>query len=104
MLLFDEPLSNLDAKLRRRVREEIREIQQSLNLTTVYVTHDQVEAMTLAHRVAIMDQGVLQQIGKPREVYDNPANLFVAGFMGSPSMNFIDGRVENGRFESDGVS
>ncbi len=104
VFLMDEPLSNLDAKLRGYMRAELKHMQHELGVTTVYVTHDQVEAMTLAHRVAIMDQGVLQQIGKPREVYDNPANLFVAGFMGSPSMNFIDGRVENGRFESDGVS
>lgn len=104
VFLMDEPLSNLDAKLRGYMRAELKHMQHELGVTTVYVTHDQVEAMTLAHRVAIMDHGVLQQIGKPREVYDDPANLFVAGFMGSPSMNFIDGRVENGRFESEGVS
>ena len=104
VFLMDEPLSNLDAKLRGYMRAQLKHMQHELNVTTVYVTHDQVEAMTLAHRVAIMDEGVLQQIGSPREVYDNPANLFVAGFMGSPSMNFIDGRIENGRFESTGVS
>ncbi len=104
VFLMDEPLSNLDAKLRGYMRAELKHMQHELGVTTVYVTHDQVEAMTLAHRVAIMNEGVLQQIGKPREVYDNPANLFVAGFMGSPSMNFVDGQVENGRFESDGVS
>ncbi|MHA1567477.1 MAG: ABC transporter ATP-binding protein [Alphaproteobacteria bacterium] len=104
VFLMDEPLSNLDAKLRGYMRAELKRMQHELNVTTVYVTHDQVEAMTLAHRVVIMDNGVLQQIGPPREVYDNPANLFVAGFMGSPSMNFIDGRIENSRFESYGVS
>ena len=102
--LMDEPLSNLDAKLRGYMRAELKHMQHALGVTTVYVTHDQVEAMTLAHRVAIMDFGVLQQIGSPREVYDNPANLFVAGFMGSPPMNFIRGSLENGRFESHGVS
>ena len=100
--LMDEPLSNLDAKLRGYMRAELKHMQHELGVTTVYVTHDQVEAMTLAHRVAILDEGALQQIGTPREVYDNPANLFVAGFMGSPPMNFIRGRIENGRFESEG--
>ena len=100
--LMDEPLSNLDAKLRGYMRAELKHMQHALGVTTVYVTHDQVEAMTLAHRVAILDEGALQQIGSPREVYDNPANLFVAGFMGSPPMNFIRGSVENGRFESEG--
>ncbi len=104
VFLMDEPLSNLDAKLRGYMRAELKHMQHELGVTTVYVTHDQVEAMTLAHRVAIMDEGVLQQIGTPRDVYDRPANLFVAGFMGSPSMNFIRGSVENGRFESHGVS
>ena len=100
--LMDEPLSNLDAKLRGYMRAELKHMQHELGVTTVYVTHDQVEAMTLAHRVAILDEGALQQIGTPREVYDDPANLFVAGFMGSPPMNFIRGSVENGRFESRG--
>ena len=100
--LMDEPLSNLDAKLRGYMRAELKHMQHELGVTTVYVTHDQVEAMTLAHRVAILDEGALQQIGTPREVYDDPANLFVAGFMGSPPMNFIRGRIENGRFESGG--
>ena len=100
--LMDEPLSNLDAKLRGYMRAELKHMQHELGVTTVYVTHDQVEAMTLAHRVAILDEGALQQIGTPREVYDHPANLFVAGFMGSPPMNFIRGSVENGRFESGG--
>ena len=100
--LMDEPLSNLDAKLRGYMRAELKHMQHELGVTTVYVTHDQVEAMTLAHRVAILDEGALQQIGTPREVYDHPANLFVAGFMGSPPMNFIRGSIENDRFESGG--
>ncbi len=104
VFLMDEPLSNLDAKLRGHMRAELKHMQHALGVTTIYVTHDQVEAMTLAHRVAVMDQGVLQQIGTPREVYDNPSNLFVAGFMGSPPMNFLEGRVENGRFVNEGVS
>ncbi|EJL56750.1 ATPase component of ABC-type sugar transporter [Rhizobium sp. CF122] len=104
VFLMDEPLSNLDAKLRGFMRAELKRMQHQLGVTTVYVTHDQVEAMTLAHRVAIMDRGVLQQIGPPREVYDRPANLFVAGFMGSPPMNFLRGRIEDNRFESHGVS
>ncbi len=102
--LMDEPLSNLDAKLRGYMRAELKHMQHELGVTTVYVTHDQVEAMTLAHRVAIMDHGVLQQIGTPRDVYDNPANMFVAGFMGSPPMNFLRGRIEGNRFESHEVS
>jgi multiple sugar transport system ATP-binding protein len=104
VFLMDEPLSNLDAKLRGHMRAELKHMQHELGVTTIYVTHDQVEAMTLAHRVAVMDHGVLQQIGTPREVYDNPANLFVAGFMGSPPMNFIHGRIENGRFTGPDVS
>ena len=98
VFLMDEPLSNLDAKLRGHMRAELKHMQHELGVTTIYVTHDQVEAMTLAHRVAVMDHGVLQQIGTPREVYDNPTNLFVAGFMGSPPMNFLHGRMERGRF------
>ncbi len=98
VFLMDEPLSNLDAKLRGYMRAELKHMQHALGVTTVYVTHDQVEAMTLAHRVVVMDQGVLQQIGTPREVYDRPANLFVAGFMGSPPMNFVAGDMENGSF------
>jgi multiple sugar transport system ATP-binding protein len=93
VFLMDEPLSNLDAKLRGYMRAELKHMQHDLGVTTIYVTHDQVEAMTLAHRVAVMDGGVLQQIGTPREVYDRPANLFVAGFIGSPPMNFIRGEV-----------
>ena len=89
LFLFDEPLSNLDAKLRVEMRTEIKKLYQRLGKTTVYVTHDQVEAMTLASRIAVMHQGRLQQFASPREVYERPANMFVAGFMGSPAMNFL---------------
>jgi len=89
LFLFDEPLSNLDAKLRVEMRTEIKKLHQRVRKTTIYVTHDQVEAMTLASRVAVLHKGVLQQFDAPRVVYDRPANRFVAGFMGSPSMNFI---------------
>src|ERR1700704_5237342 len=89
LFLFDEPLSNLDAKLRVEMRTEIKKLHQRVAKTTIYVTHDQVEAMTLASRVAVMHQGRLQQLAAPREVYDRPANMFVAGFMGSPAMNFL---------------
>ncbi|EXJ12980.1 MULTISPECIES: ABC transporter ATP-binding protein [Nitrincola] len=93
--LFDEPLSNLDAKLRVEMRTEIKKLHQRLGTTIVYVTHDQIEAMTLADRIAVMKDGHIQQFGTPQEVYDNPANRFVAGFMGSPSMNFIDTELVN---------
>ncbi|MEM7642645.1 MAG: ABC transporter ATP-binding protein [Pseudomonadota bacterium] len=92
VFLMDEPLSNLDAKLRGAMRAELKRMQKDLGVTTIYVTHDQIEAMTLAHRVAIMRDGVLQQLGTPKEVYRDPANIFVAGFMGSPPMNFVTGR------------
>ena len=92
--LFDEPLSNLDAKLRGQMRTEISRLQKRLGITTVYVTHDQIEAMTLGHRVAVLKRGLLQQLATPRELYDNPANLFVAGFIGSPPMNFMPATVE----------
>jgi multiple sugar transport system ATP-binding protein len=92
--LMDEPLSNLDAKLRVQMRTEVSRIQQRLGTTTVYVTHDQTEAMTLGDRVAVMRSGVLQQVGTPRELYNDPVNLFVAGFIGSPAMNFVPGRLE----------
>ena len=92
--LFDEPLSNLDAKLRGQMRTEIARLQKRLGITTVYVTHDQIEAMTLGHRVAVLKRGILQQLATPRELYDNPANLFVAGFIGSPPMNFMPATVE----------
>jgi multiple sugar transport system ATP-binding protein len=92
--LMDEPLSNLDAKLRVQMRSEIGLLQQRLGTTTVYVTHDQVEAMTMGDRVAVIRKGTLQQVDTPRALYDNPDNLFVAGFIGSPSMNFVYGRIE----------
>jgi multiple sugar transport system ATP-binding protein len=94
--LMDEPLSNLDAKLRVQMRAEIAQLQRSLGTTTIYVTHDQTEAMTLGSRVAVLRQGVLQQIASPQELYRQPANLFVAGFIGSPPMNLIDARLERG--------
>ena len=92
--LFDEPLSNLDAKLRGQMRTEIARLQKRLGITTVYVTHDQTEAMTLGDRVAVLKRGVLQQLATPRELYENPGNLFVAGFIGSPPMNFLPATVE----------
>ncbi len=92
--LFDEPLSNLDAKLRVQMREEIKRLHQKVRTTSIYVTHDQIEAMTLADRVVIMKDGRIQQIGTPTELYQNPANVFVAGFIGSPSMNLLDGKLE----------
>jgi multiple sugar transport system ATP-binding protein len=92
--LFDEPLSNLDAKLRGQMRTEIARIQKRLDITTVYVTHDQIEAMTLGHRVAVLRRGILQQVDTPRELYEQPVNLFVAGFIGSPPMNFMPASVE----------
>ena len=91
VFLFDEPLSNLDAKLRVQMRTEIKALQRRLRTTTVYVTHDQVEAMSMADRIVVMNDGNVEQIGTPLEVYDDPANLFVAGFIGSPAMNFIEG-------------
>ena len=94
--LMDEPLSNLDAKLRVQMRTEVSRIQRRLGTTTVYVTHDQTEAMTLGDRVAVMRSGLLQQAGTPKELYDTPVNLFVAGFIGSPAMNFMAGTLENG--------
>lgn len=93
LYLFDEPLSNLDAKLRVEMRTEIKKLHKKLGTTIVYVTHDQIEAMTLADRIAVMKDGEVQQLGTPQEIYDNPANLFVAGFMGSPAMNFIPTKV-----------
>ncbi|AKL95902.1 maltodextrin import ATP-binding protein MsmX [Clostridium aceticum] len=94
VFLMDEPLSNLDAKLRVQMRTEISKLHKKLETTFVYVTHDQVEAMTMADRIVIMKEGVVQQIGKPSEVYDYPANMFVGGFIGSPPMNFIEGKLE----------
>jgi multiple sugar transport system ATP-binding protein len=97
--LMDEPLSNLDAKLRVQMRTEVSRLQQRLGTTTIYVTHDQTEAMTLGDRVAVMRLGIVQQVGAPQELYDNPVNLFVAGFIGSPSMNFMPANVENGHLK-----
>ncbi len=96
VFLFDEPLSNLDAKLRVQMRAEIKELHQRLKTTTVYVTHDQVEAMTMADRIVVMNNGVVEQMGSPLELYDNPANIFVAGFIGSPSMNLLKGKIKGG--------
>jgi multiple sugar transport system ATP-binding protein len=93
VFLFDEPLSNLDAKLRVQMRTEIKELHQRLRTTTVYVTHDQIEAMTMADRIVVMHDGVVEQVGDPLELYDRPENLFVAGFIGSPAMNFVEGRI-----------
>ena len=93
LFLFDEPLSNLDAKLRVQMRTEIKALHQQLKSTSVYVTHDQVEAMTMADRIVVMHDGIVEQIGAPLELYDNPANMFVAGFIGSPAMNFLKGKV-----------
>ena len=94
VFLFDEPLSNLDAKLRVAMRAEIKELHQRLKTTTVYVTHDQIEAMTMADKIVVMHDGIVEQIGAPLDLYDNPANLFVAGFIGSPAMNMIKGRLD----------
>jgi multiple sugar transport system ATP-binding protein len=101
VFLFDEPLSNLDAKLRVQMRAEIKELHQRLKTTTIYVTHDQIEAMTMADRVVIMRDGSVEQVGRPLDLYDHPANLFVAGFIGSPAMNFVEGRIEDGGFRDD---
>ena len=100
VFLFDEPLSNLDAKLRGQVRIEIKKLQQSMNVTSVFVTHDQVEAMTLGDRLAVINNGVIEQLGTPIEVYEKPASRFVAEFIGSPQMNFINGTIKNNIFES----
>src|SRR5207247_979538 len=104
VFLMDEPLSNLDAKLRLYMRGELKRLQYQLGATTLYVTHDQAEAMTLAHRVAVMDGGKLQQFDTPLNIYENPVNQFVAGFIGSPSMNFLEGKIERAQFEGQGFS
>jgi multiple sugar transport system ATP-binding protein len=101
--LMDEPLSNLDAKLRVSTRAQIKNLHHALKTTTIYVTHDQIEAMTLADRVVVMNKGVIQQVGTPTEIYDRPANTFVAGFIGSPAMNLVPGIVENGVFNGDSI-
>ena len=97
VLLLDEPLSNLDARLRLQTREEIRRIQRETNITTVFVTHDQEEAMSISDLIVVMKLGIVQQIGQPQEVYDNPVNLFVAKFLGTPPINVFEGRVEGGK-------
>jgi len=101
VFLMDEPLSNLDAKLRVSMRAELKNLSHRLRVTTVYVTHDQIEAMTLADRVAVMHQGRILQLGTPTEIYNDPANLFVAGFIGSPAMNLIHGEIVGGMFRAD---
>ena len=98
VFLMDEPLSNLDARLRGNMRSKIKHLQRETGITTIYVTHDQVEAMTLADRVVVLKAGEIQQIGTPEDIYDNPSNIFVAGFLGSPPMNFIDGKISKGTF------
>ncbi len=104
VFLFDEPLSNLDAKLRVAMRSEIKQNHMRLKTTTVYVTHDQIEAMTMADRIVVMHDGIIEQIGTPLELYDRPANLFVAGFIGSPAMNMLSGKLSGGNFvSSDGT-
>ena len=103
VFLFDEPLSNLDAKLRVQMRAEIKELHQRLRTTTVYVTHDQIEAMTMADKIVVMHGGRVEQIGAPLELYDRPANVFVAGFIGSPAMNLLPGVVRDGGFHLDGA-
>jgi multiple sugar transport system ATP-binding protein len=104
VFLMDEPLSNLDAQLRMYMRAELLRLHRQVATTTIYVTHDQVEAMTMGTRIAVMHQGVLQQIDTPQTVYDRPANTFVAGFIGSPPMNMIRGELDGGRFTAPGVS
>ncbi len=101
VFLFDEPLSNLDAKLRVSMRSEIKELHQRLKTTTVYVTHDQIEAMTMASKIVVMRDGRIEQLGAPLDLYDRPDNVFVAGFIGSPSMNFLAGSVSDGQFAAD---
>ena len=103
VFLMDEPLSNLDAKLRVSTRHQIKNLSHELQVTTIYVTHDQIEAMTLADRVVVMNKGVIQQVGTPTEIYDRPNNVFVAGFIGSPAMNLIEGHISNGNFNAKNV-
>ena len=103
VFLMDEPLSNLDAKLRVSTRAQIKNLSHELKVTTIYVTHDQIEAITLADRVVVMKQGVVQQVGTPTDIYDNPANTFVAGFIGSPAMNLLKGTMKDGCFSGDNV-
>jgi multiple sugar transport system ATP-binding protein len=100
VFLMDEPLSNLDAKLRVSTRAQIKNLSHELAVTTIYVTHDQIEAMTLADRVVVMEKGIVQQVGSPTEIYDRPANMFVASFIGNPAMNLINGDIQSGVFEA----
>jgi multiple sugar transport system ATP-binding protein len=104
VFLMDEPLSNLDAKLRTSMRAQLKHLQRELAITTIYVTHDQIEAMTLADRIVIMDKGRIQQIGTPDEIYGDPANTFVAGFIGSPPMNLVKGEIKGGVFTGPNIS
>jgi multiple sugar transport system ATP-binding protein len=104
VFLMDEPLSNLDAKLRVQMRAEIAKLHQRLQTTTIYVTHDQTEAMTMATRLVVMKDGLIQQVGSPKEVYEKPENVFVGGFIGSPAMNFVNGKVEDGKFVIDTIT
>ncbi|MGP4078152.1 ABC transporter ATP-binding protein [Halobacillus sp. K22] len=99
VFLMDEPLSNLDAKLRVQMRAEIQKLHQRLQTTTIYVTHDQTEAMTMATRLVVMKDGIIQQVGRPKDVYDKPENVFVGGFIGSPAMNFLHGTLEDGKID-----
>lgn len=103
VFLMDEPLSNLDAKLRVSTRAQIKHLQDKLKITTIYVTHDQIEAMTLADRVVVMDKGVIQQIGTPKQIYEKPINTFVASFIGNPPMNLIKGKIKDGSFLSKNI-
>ena len=104
VFLMDEPLSNLDAKLRVSTRAQIKHLHHEMQVTTIYVTHDQIEAMTLADRVVVLNKGVVQQIGTPSQIYDTPQNLFVAGFIGNPAMNLISGRIINNQFNAENIS
>ena len=104
VFLMDEPLSNLDAKLRVSMRSEIIKLHEKLATTTIYVTHDQTEAMTMATRIVVMKEGFIEQVGTPKEIYNHPASVFVGGFTGSPAMNFINGKIKNGSFVADGVN
>ena len=103
LFLMDEPLSNLDAKLRVSTRAQIKNLSHELKVTTIYVTHDQIEAMTLADRVVVMNDGIVQQIGTPTEIYDRPANAFVASFIGTPAMNLLSGHISGGVFDAENV-
>ncbi len=103
VFLMDKPLSNLGSELRVSTRQQIKNLSHELQVTTVYVTHDQIEAMTLADRVVVMNKGVVQQVGTPAEIYDRPTNRFVAGFIGSPAMNLIDGMIANGGFQANAI-